>query len=399
MLPNEPQSAPERSAEAERPAGPRSAWWSRETRLLLMTIVLSVGVLLVLARFRFPAEEARAEVPQLPLERLATRATYDELAAIVERLDRRIEPSMVVLRVRPGNGAPARTLRQIIQHGDPAVPSTGYVPAIRVRPDVALVMLDPGTTVLGVMGDDEAVPFIVAADPVRRLALVRVPGPADPMLWPWQAAQNVVVPRYVAAVEGSRGGQTLRPIFLGRADRFEEPHWESPLLVLSSAPITTEGAFVFSLEGLLIGMVVEEAGVQAVVPATTLEAAANDLLESGSPTVTDFGLAIQPLTAAVAQAHGVTSGVVVAAVEPGSLADGHLEPGDLVQAVGGRPAVNPDAVLLLLAQTRPGQTVEVGVRRGQETMTIPLAVPEAAPRDEREQGDDGAPGPDPQAPA
>ncbi|MGE3276956.1 MAG: S1C family serine protease [Vicinamibacterales bacterium] len=396
MLPSEPQAAPERPAEAERPTGPRSAWWSRETRLLLMTIVISVGVLIVLARFRFPSEEARVEVPPQPLERLATRATYDELASIVERLDRRIAPSMVILRVRPSNGAPVRTLRQIVQHGLPATPSATYVPAIRVRPDVALVMLDAGTTVLGVLGDNDAVPFVVAADPVRRLALVRVPGPDDPMLWPWQAAENVVVPRYVAAVEGSRGGQTLRPIFLGRADRFEEPHWESPLLVLSSAPITTEGAFVFSLEGQLIGLVVSEAGVQAIVPATTLEAVANRLLEVGSPTVTDFGVGLQPLTAALAKSHGATSGVVVASVDEGSLAEGHLQPGDLVQSVGGQPAVNPDAVLLHLAQTAPGTSVTVEVKRDGEVLNVTIAVPDAkAP----ESPDDDAGGPEPRDPA
>ena len=77
----------------------------RETRLLLLTLGVSVVMLLVLARFRFPEERGVPTLPErppaAPLERLAARATYDELASIVGELERRIAPALVVLQLNP----------------------------------------------------------------------------------------------------------------------------------------------------------------------------------------------------------------------------------------------------------------------------------------------------------
>lgn len=74
---------------------------TRETRLLLIVVTLSAVVLIVLSRFRFPDRPATASsgATPLPLERLAARATYDELATIIADLGTRVTPSVVVLRV------------------------------------------------------------------------------------------------------------------------------------------------------------------------------------------------------------------------------------------------------------------------------------------------------------
>ena len=71
---------------------PRAPEARRETRLLLATIAVSVGMLLLLARFRFPEEAGRqtVEPAAAPLERLAARATFDELAGTMADLERRI---------------------------------------------------------------------------------------------------------------------------------------------------------------------------------------------------------------------------------------------------------------------------------------------------------------------
>jgi ABC-type Fe3+-siderophore transport system permease subunit len=47
--------------------------WPRETRLLVVTIVLSLAVLMTLARFRFPAEQPLT-LPVQPLQQLAACA-------------------------------------------------------------------------------------------------------------------------------------------------------------------------------------------------------------------------------------------------------------------------------------------------------------------------------------
>jgi hypothetical protein len=71
-------------------------------RLLLVTIAVSVGMLLLLARFRFPddaTDQTAAPAPP-PLERLAASATYDELAGIMGDLERRVRPTIIPLAVQ-----------------------------------------------------------------------------------------------------------------------------------------------------------------------------------------------------------------------------------------------------------------------------------------------------------
>ena len=67
--------------------------WPRETRLLVVTIVLWLAVLLTLARFRFPAEQPLT-LPVQPLQQLAARAAFDDLSASVTRAATQVRPSL-----------------------------------------------------------------------------------------------------------------------------------------------------------------------------------------------------------------------------------------------------------------------------------------------------------------
>ncbi|HVB38288.1 MAG TPA: hypothetical protein VND92_07105, partial [Vicinamibacterales bacterium] len=83
-LAHPPDAAPDSSGGARRPR------ITRETRLLLLTIGVSVAALLLLARFRFPAQAPIVNPAPPPLERLAARATYDELATIMAQVQARV---------------------------------------------------------------------------------------------------------------------------------------------------------------------------------------------------------------------------------------------------------------------------------------------------------------------
>ena len=68
----------------------------RDSRLLALVILIAVAVLVVLARFRFPqTDTGPAAVTPGPLERLAARATYDDLAAAVHTALQRVEPALI----------------------------------------------------------------------------------------------------------------------------------------------------------------------------------------------------------------------------------------------------------------------------------------------------------------
>src|SRR5687768_10235832 len=138
---------------------------TRETRLLLIVITLSAVVLIVLSRFRFPDGPAPSSsgatgATPLPLERLAARATYDELATIVADLASRVTPSIAVVRIDL-DGMPR------------------FVPALRVRPDLLLAHVSPESRLLALIGVDAQVD-VAAYDEVRELVLLRVP--RDPAL-------------------------------------------------------------------------------------------------------------------------------------------------------------------------------------------------------------------------
>lgn len=349
--------------------------WSRETRLLLLTIAVSAAVLLVLARFRFPNQPPAP--PAQPLEQLATRATFEELAGILERLDRTIAPSVMVLRVASPDTLMPRTLTEILDGAEATVETASYVPALRVRPDAAIALLGPEQTVQSLVGDDRAVPLVIARDPIRRMSLIRVPPPPAEAVWQWRPLNAVTVPRYVVSLEASRGGPVLRPIFFPRADRFAASRWEQPLLTFGYASTVPEGAFVFSLQGELVGLAVRENGLMALVPAASVQASAERLFERGTPQPVDFGLALRSLGPLDAKALGVSSGLMIAAVAPESIASGHLRAGDLIQSVDGMPASDVDTLLLRLAETPPGTTVTFTVRRDDETIDVPVTTPPA----------------------
>lgn len=225
--------------------------------MLLIIITLSVAVLMLLARFRFPPE-TRVErgTATAPLERLAARATYDELADIIAELGRRVSPSVVVLRVEDQD-------------------QQRFVPAVRVRPDLALAHVAGTSRILMAVGQPGPVE-VAAFDPARDLVLVRVP-----------IAQNVIslsegaplpeAPRYIAAVEGTRGGPTLRPFFLGRTDPLQDERY-GQLLVLGGVLQASPGSLLFGFDGTFVGLCIMEDGFVAGIPGRALETAVAAML-------------------------------------------------------------------------------------------------------------------------
>lgn len=339
---------------------------SRETRLLLVTLAVSGILLLVLARFRFPEDRQLPPVAApagQALERLAARATYDELATLVARVDRRVAPSVLVVEVgaRSGSGA------------DPAPAPPRYAVGLRIRDDMALVALAPGESAR--MIDDpsplEAEP--IARDEPRGLAVVRVPRNPAPTLAIIDIRGQNVAPAYLVAIEAGRAGPAARPFFLGRTDPIIDPRWNQPLTALGGPQAAQPGSFLFTLNGEFAGLVVAAGGLPALAPAAALLAAADDLAAGRGRAAGDLGLELQPLTPPLARATGAARGVVVASVDPsGPAAD--LEPGDVIEAIDQRPVVSLHQADLLVKSLTPGSTVTLRVRRGAEVIEPALPV-------------------------
>jgi hypothetical protein len=337
---------------------------SRETRLLLATIAISAGTLFVLAWFRFPAPPAGpAEAREQPLERLAARAAYDELNAIVARVEGLVAPGVVVLRAVHD---PANTTGE-----GPAAPR--LVTGLRLGDGFAVAAL-PGTAIVEHFADHWAPVQVVAHDAVRGLSVLRVPGPdAGSLLAPGRVTATPVTPGYVIAVEGAPRGAALRPVFLGRLDPGPRAGWPgawfAPPVIASAGP----GVVVTDLEGRLLGMTVENPDA-ILVPAADVEEAARRLLDEGPPEPGDLGLEVGRLTPALMEATGSPRGAIVVAVRPGGPTHGRLQPADVIEQWGGQPVRSVREFEAAVRAAPPGSTIDLTVRRDRQERQVNLTV-------------------------
>ena len=344
---------------------------SRESRLLLLTIVVCALVLLLLARLRFP-DQQMVETGAQPLDRLAARASYDALAADIERVEGMIAPNLVALRVAPRHLSIPRALGDVLTR--PAPPAdVHHVAALRLDGTTAVAAIDPGTRIDGIVGGPAGgTATVLAIDPVRRLSRLRVPAAPVRAVMPLELAA-LRTPVYVVAVEGTQAGVTLRPVFLGRGERFGAARWTRPLLPLGGIGVAP-GALLFSLAGEFLGCVVPEDGGPAIAGSLDVFETV-DKLASGAPLVpATAGVSVQPLTPELAAATGAERGVVVAEVEDGGPGIGILRPGDVITAVDGQGMDNPERFLLRMASQPVGALVAFDIVRQGDARRVTVAL-------------------------
>ena len=352
------------------PPDEKKARVSRESRVLILTIIVCVVVLLLLARLRFPEPDI-VETTTQPLERLAARASYDALAADIERVEAMIAPSLVVLRTGSRVDTP-RWVRDVLLPPDLAT-DLHHVAALRIDANTAVAAIDPNVGIDGIVGGQtKGTASILATDPVRRFSRVRVPeGPARALtVLPLASLRT---PVYVVAVEGTQAGVTLRPVFLGRGDRFSKPRWTRPLLPLGGIAVAP-GALLFSLAGEFLGSVVIEDGAPAVAGARDVLDTVEKLATAPSPIPATLGIAVQPLTPMLASATGAERGIVVSEVEADGLAAGVLQPADVITAADGQPVNAPDRFLLDMASHPVGKPVTLSVLRRGDTLEAEVVL-------------------------
>lgn len=327
----------------------------RETRLLLAIIVVSLGALLLLARFRFPAEAEPqpADPAPAPLERLAARAAFDELASTMADFERRIATRIAILQVSPDRA------------------SGGYIVAPRVTPDRAIAVL---------AGDErislDAASTLVTRDLARDLVVVRLPASEDAVVTP-RSGPPRSAPRYVAVVEATAQGPTVRPLYVGRTTPFQEPRTSTPLISFSAVQGPVQrGAAMFTLEGAFIGLVTTEGGTLSLIPGDFLRTAAEAAEPSDRP-IADLGVRVQPLSSALARASGADRGVMVTYVEPRGPSAKVLRAGDVIQRVDDTAITTP-AGFRQVEQTRtPGAEVVMMLVRDRVPQRVTLRAADA----------------------
>lgn len=331
---------------------------SRETRLLVTTLAISAGMLLVLAGFRFPPDEVTTPeapvAPAAPLERLAARATYIELARILAGLEQQIAPRVVALRAAG--------------HGDGASAPTLDVPAVRIGSDRAMALVGPDGSA-DRFGMSPQVEGIIALDAPRGLALVKVVPDSSPA--PELGAEDALpAPGYAASIDVGPHGPGIRPFYYGRVDREIDARWGQPVLRFSALQHTPPaGSAIFLLDGRFVGLGAPDDRGFVVVPADALRQAVERLEAEGSVAIAEIGIEVAPLTDELEAALSVPAGVVVAHVMSDGPAAKKIEPGDVIQRIDGQDVRTVRDYAAALARTRAGQPVNVESRRHGESVT------------------------------
>ena len=330
---------------------------SRETRLLLATVLISLAALWVLARMRFPDRPVTANpVPPL-LTQLEPQPVFDDLASEVFQLEPKIVPALVALGVQragPGGGF---------------VPDV--VPALRFQTELAVAFLGtaPYSTIDGAS--------FIGRDAGSGLAVVNVPpsGAPPPLVW---LPQRLRYPRYMIATAVSPAGVSLRPVFIGPLLATDSPVWSAPVWAIPPEVVLPAGTFIFTTSGAIVGLVFEEAHGTVIVPADTVLAAAERLLTVEQKEGGTLGVDVQALTPAIGAAAAVAAGVVVTWVDPQGPAAGKLAPTDIVEALGGDAMSTPAHWRARVSRITSEETITIRIRRGGETVEVELVAAAAA---------------------
>jgi membrane-associated protease RseP (regulator of RpoE activity) len=320
---------------------------SRETRLLLITILVSIISLWVLARLRFQERPiTSAPVPPV-LAQLRPAAGYADLARVIADIRTSVAATVFA--------SPAGSL------------------ALRIR-ETAAITLAPTSEETR-----------LASDRATGLTIIKV-GPADlPGLMPW-IPRVLDYPRYLVAAELAGDKLALRPVFVSGLFPVSSALWPGEIWMLPSATQIAAGTFVFTTEGAFSGLVVEKGGRAAIVPAVTLLKAADQLIQAGSSEPGTIGITVQPLSESVSSATGARTGMVVTAVDPNGPAAGQLVPTDIIDAVDGQPILDAELWHARITRINAGDSVLLRLWAHTEVRDVqitaaPVAASPAVPED------------------
>ena len=102
----------------------------------------------------------------------------------------------------------------------------------------------------------------------------------------------------------SIAGVSLRPSFVASLDPLDTALWPEAVWSVPASCDSAPGTFVFTSDAELVGLVITIGRARAIVPAATLLAAADRLLNQTTAPPGTLGVDVQPLTERCRVAHG-----------------------------------------------------------------------------------------------
>ncbi|MDR2539667.1 MAG: Do family serine endopeptidase [Chlamydiales bacterium] len=118
-------------------------------------------------------------------------------------------------------------------------------------------------------------------------------------------------------------------------------------------------------------------GISFSIPINMAKNIMNQLLEKGSVTRGFLGVTLQPMDADIAKAFGLVKpeGALISEVIPGSAADqAGLKQGDIILEYDNKPVKSSEGLKTEISLKSPGSTIQLKVKRNQETKSISVKL-------------------------
>jgi len=157
--------------------------------------------------------------------------------------------------------------------------------------------------------------------------------------------------------------------------------------IQTDAPINVgnSGGALVNTHGELVGIntavLAKNLGVEGIgfaIPVNLVRGVVQEILSHGRVIRGSIGVVLGEVDAAQAERLGLSrAGVVITNLFQGSPAlEAGLRPGDIVESIAGNAVRGQQDALSRIATARPGETVDVVIVRGTETITVPVKVTE-----------------------
>jgi hypothetical protein len=292
---------------------------SRETRQLLAAALIALLALWVLARIRFPGQpQSPNPIPSL-LSQLSSTPRFANLAGEIAELQSRLSTTWLTVATSETDGIADAGPKQLT--------------AMRLRGNAAVLLMRNGERPS--TRDD-----VIAADHVTGLTIIRTAEETAPVGVPPWMPQSLNSPQYFMATVGTPSGVSLRPVLVATLHETDSPAWPGLIWSVPEGTDLTTSSFVFTTSGEIAGLVVHEPTGLAIVPWEVVREEATRILNGERTPAVDFRLDVRPLTPELMKATGASYGVVVAWVDSGGPAAGHITVGDVIESVNARAIVH-----------------------------------------------------------
>ncbi len=330
---------------------------SRDTRWLLIVVVVSVIALSLLARVRFGNAD-RITGPIAPvISQLQPRSPFTEMSATIEGLLPRLRDAVAPLSLTMS----AEQAPEVV------------LPAVRFRDGFVVAFTPPDalTSSASTVAFDRVTRLVVARSADSRAGSV-------PFWEPIGTAQST----FFVAVRVASGHVVARPIFVSALVASPNPRWPNPVFALAGTSAIEPGTLLFTLEGALAGLVAGTDGPPILVPASMVVREAERVLSAAATQQPGrLDIDVQPLSNALMAATGAPQGVVVSWVSLTGPIPPSLKVGDVIIEVSGAPISSLDDWRASLDRISAGQSVPLTVWRTGERSAVTLVAGGDEPAD------------------